>query len=72
MKKKKKKKKYEQLWIKIRDVIRSITKNSDVYDEKYMKNKFHSDDSLPLNKTIKIRIMTIMVRAIFHENKYCP
>ena len=73
MKAKKKQKKYEQLWIKIRDVIRSITKNLDEYDEKYMKNKFHSDDNLSLNKTIKIRIMTIMVRAVFHENnKYCP
>ena len=30
-------KKYEELWIKIRDLIRSITKNSDDYDEKYMK-----------------------------------
>ena len=25
-------KKYEELWIKIRDLIRSITKNSDTYD----------------------------------------
>ena len=33
-------KKYEELWIKIRDLIRSITKNSDDYDEKYMKIKF--------------------------------
>ena len=30
-------KKYEELWSKIRDLIRSITKNSDDYDEKYMK-----------------------------------
>ena len=30
-------KKYEELWIKIRDLIRSITKNLDDYDEKYMK-----------------------------------
>ena len=30
-------KKYEELRIKIRDLIRSITKNSDDYDEKYMK-----------------------------------
>ena len=27
--------KYEELWIKIRDLIRSITKNYDDYDEKY-------------------------------------
>ena len=26
----------------------SITKNSDDYDEKYMKSKFDSDDELPL------------------------
>ena len=40
-------KKYEELWIKIRDLIRSITKNLDDYDEKYMKIKFDSDDNLP-------------------------
>ena len=38
-------KKYEELWIKIRDLIRSITKNSENYDEKYMKIKFNSDTS---------------------------
>ena len=43
-KKNKKIKKYEQLWSKIRDLIRLITKNSDDYDEKYMKIKFNLDD----------------------------
>ena len=61
-------KKFEELWIKIRDLIRSITKNSDDYDEKYMKIKFNLDDELPLNKTIEIPTMTIVVRAIFLEN----
>ena len=69
----KKTKKYKELWSKIRDLIRSITKNSDDYDEKYMENKFNSDDELPLNKTIKIPTMTIVVRAVFHKNtKYYP
>ena len=40
-KSKEKIKKYEELWSKIRDLIRSITKNSDYYDEKYMKIKFN-------------------------------
>ena len=31
-------KKYEELWIKSRDLIRSVTKKSDNYDEKYIKN----------------------------------
>ena len=42
----KKKKKYERLWIKIRDLIGSIIKNLDAYDEKYLKIKFDSDDNL--------------------------
>ena len=68
-------KKYEELWIKIRDLISSITKNSDDYDydEKYIKIKFDLDDELPLNKTIEIPTITAVVRAIFLENnKYCP
>ena len=65
--------KYEELWSKLRDLIRSITKNSDDYDEKYMKIKFNSDDELPLNKMIEIPNMTIVVRADFHQsNKYYP
>ena len=66
-------KKYEELWSKIRDLIRSITKNLDDYDEKYMQIKFNSDDELPLNKMIEIPIMIIVFRAIFLENsKYYP
>ena len=62
-------KKQEELWIKVRHLIRSITKNSDDYDEKYMKTKFNSDDELTLNKTIEIHSFTIFVRVVFHENK---
>ena len=71
-KSKEKNKKYEEIWDKIRNLIRSITKNSYDYDEKYIKIKFNSDDKLPLNKTIKTPSMAIVVRAIFYEsNKYC-
>ena len=48
--------------------MRSVTKNSDDYDEKYMKIKFDSDDDSPLNETIKIHNMTIVVKAMFYEN----
>ena len=66
-------KKYEELWSKIKDFIRSITKNIDDYDEKYMKIKFNLDYELPLNKTIEIHSMIIVVRAVFYENnKNCP
>ena len=60
-------KKYEELWSKIRDLIRPITKNSDDCDEKYMKIKFNSDNELLLSKTIEIPSMTIVVRATFYE-----
>ena len=57
-------KKYEELWSKIRDLIRSKTKNSDDYDEKYMKIRFNLDDDLPLNKMLEICNMIIVVRAV--------
>ena len=34
----------------------------------YVKIKFNSDDQLLLNQTIEISTMTIVVRAVFHEN----
>ena len=50
-----------------------MTKNSDDYNEKYMKIKFNSDDELPLNKMIEVPCMVIVVKAFFHENnKYYP
>ena len=67
----KKKKKHGKLWIKIRDLIRSITKNSDDYEEKYMKIKFNSDGELPLDKTIEIRTMAVVAKTVFYgNNKY--
>ena len=54
-------KKYEELWNRIRYLIILITKNSDDYDEKYMKIKFNSDEELPLNKTIEIPSTIIAV-----------
>ena len=53
-------KKYEELWIKIRDPIRSVTKNLDGYDEKCIKIKFDSHDELPLNKTIEIPVAELL------------
>ena len=59
----------------MKDLIRSITEKSYDYDydEKYTKIKLNSDDELPLNKTIEIPTITIVVRANFLENnKYYP
>ena len=38
-----------------------------------MKIKFNSDDNLPLNKTLKLHNITIIVRSVFKEDgKYYP
>ena len=34
-----------------------------------MNIKFNSDENFPLSKIIEIPIMTMVVRAVFHENK---
>ena len=49
-------KKYKELWSKIRDLMKSITKKSNDYNEKYMKIKFYLDN-LPLDKTLEICYM---------------
>ena len=67
MRAKEKFKKYEELWIKIRDLTGSVTKNPDDLVEKYIKIKFNSDDELHLNKTIEILSMIVVVRAVFYE-----
>ena len=53
------------MWIKIRDLIKSVAKKLVDYDEKYIKIKSYSDDELPLNKTTEIAVMLIVLRAIF-------
>ena len=38
-----------------------------------MKNKFNSDDNLPLNKMLKLHMLTLIVRPVFEEDgKYYP
>ena len=39
----------------------------------YMKIKFNSVDDLPLNKLLKFRLMTIILRCVFSEDgKFYP
>ena len=61
------------MWSRIRDLIRSISDNSNDHDDKYVKIKFDSNDEIPLNKTTEIPRMIIVVEAVFHVNgKYYP
>ena len=56
---------YEQLWNKFIDLIRSITNNSDNYDQKYTKIKLNSDDDLTLKKMLELCNMIIAFKAVF-------
>lgn len=64
-------KKYEELWSKIEDLIRSTNNKSDEYDEKYMKMKINSDDDLSLRETLKLHDVMKVIRSVFNDaNKY--
>ena len=60
-------KKYEELCNKIRDLVRSVTNNSNDYVEKCMQIKFNSDDNLTLKKTLELCNMVIVVWSVFHD-----
>ena len=54
-------KKYNDVFSGIRNKIKKISGNECDYEKDYMKIKFNSDDDLPLNKSLKFRLMTITV-----------
>ena len=48
-------------------LIRSITINSDNYDEKYIKIKLNSDDDLPLSKMLKPYEIIIVLKSVIQK-----
>ena len=71
--------KYTKIWDKIKYHIQTINAdksgecNSVEYEKDYMRIKFNSDDDLPLNKIVKLRMLTIIVRSVFEDDgKYYP
>ena len=48
--------------------IKEINSNECDYEKVYMKIKSNSDDDLPLNKSLKFRLMTITIKSVFEEN----
>ena len=61
---------YNELCEKIRDLVRSISNNSDDYDQKYMKIKFNSDDDLPSQKILELCEIIIVLRSVFYEDNW--
>ena len=61
-------KKYKDVWNGMKNKIKEINVVKSDYEKDYMKIKFNSDDNLPLNKTLKLHAMTIIIRSVFEEN----
>ena len=53
--------KYTELWDWIKNLIEKVNNKPGEYRKEFMKIKFNSDDNLPLNKTLKIHNMTIVL-----------
>ena len=65
-------KNYNDVFNGIRDKIKKINNECD-YEKDYMKIKFNSYDDLPLNKPLKLRLMTITIRHVIEEDgKFYP
>ena len=57
-------KKYNYLFNRIRDEIKTINGGK----ENYMKIKFNTDDDLPLNKPLRFHLMALTIRSVFEED----
>ena len=60
--------KYTKLCDGIKNHIEKIDNKPGDYGKDYMKIKFSSNDNLPLNKLLKLHLLTIIVRSVFKEN----
>ena len=58
-------KNYNDVFNGIRDKIKEINSDDCDYEKYYMKIKFNSDDTLPLNKPLNVHNMTITIRYVF-------
>ena len=58
--------KYKRLWDKIKYHTQTINADkSDEYEKDYIRIKFNSNDDLPLNKILKLRILARTFRSVF-------
>ena len=67
-------KKYEEVSDRIKKDIETINGGKRVeYSKDFKKVKFESDDDLPMNKSVKLRLLTIIIRSVFSEDgKFYP
>ena len=61
-------KKYQDTWSGIKDKIEAVGSGKCDYEKDYMKMKINSDNNLPLEKPLKLHMMTIIIRSVFEED----
>ena len=66
--------KYMKLWEEIKNSINKATSDKCTdYNKDYGLIRFESDDDLPLNKTVKIKSLTIVIRSVLeNDGGYYP
>ena len=59
-------KKYKEVWEGVKKKIETINGGEKAeYGKDFLKNRFESNDDLPLNKPIKLGLLTIIIRSVF-------
>ena len=61
-------KSYNDVFNGIRNKIKEINNNEWDFEKDYLKINFNSDDNLPLNKSLKFRLMTITIKRVFEKD----
>ena len=60
---------FANIWKSIRTKTEENTSSIVQYDNNYMRIKFESNDNLPTDKTVNIRLATIIIRSVFAQNR---
>ena len=61
-------KKYKVVFNGIMGKVKEVSNDESDYEKYYMKIKFNSDDSLPLNKPLNFYNMIISIKSVFKED----
>ena len=65
--------KYGEVWEGIKEIETINSGKKIEYGKDLKKIRFESNDDLPLNKPIKLSLLTIIIRSVFNENgKFYP
>ena len=67
-------KKYKEVWKGVKKKLKPLMAVKKIeYGKDFRKIRFESNDDLPLNKPIKLHLLTIVIRSVFSEDdKFYP